>query len=57
MKCVQQSSPGGNIAWSHLFIGPNVLYNDHDGNIPGSHHTQCTAMTKNKNSDMIIVQG
>lgn len=43
MKCVLQSSPGGNKARSHLFIRPDVLYNDHDGNIPGPHHTQCTA--------------
>lgn len=54
MKCVQ-GSPAGNITRSHLFIRPDVLYNDDDGNIPGSHHTQCTEM-KSNNTDVIIVQ-
>lgn len=55
MECVQRS-PGGNIDRSQLFIRPDVLYNDHDGDIPGSHHAQCTAMKNDNSSDMIIVQ-
>lgn len=43
-----QDSPGGNKAWSHFFIRPDVLYNHHYGNIPGSHHTQCTMKRRGK---------
>ena len=48
VKCVQQSSPGRNVAWSHVFVRPDVFYNNHDGHIPGSHHTQSTTIKKKK---------
>lgn len=51
-KCCEMfSTPGRNIARSHLFVRPEVLNDDHYGNIPGSHHTQSTTREKTNNSN------
>lgn len=35
--------PAQNIIWRHAFAWPDVLHNDHNGDVKGSHHTQSAA--------------
>lgn len=46
-KRIENSSPGRAKTGSHLFIWPNILYNDHDSDVPGPHHTQSAAKEEN----------
>lgn len=40
-----QDSRDWSVVWVHVFVWKDVLHNNHNGNVPGSHHTQSTTTT------------